>query len=229
MRNGEAYLTRYTDFPSRYSLATSITLSITLSVFLFAFLCVSPPCPLRRVEKFWRGTFRAAKTEKQSRFAQPPRLGTEKRQTKGRRNRHDVTARIKAIEINDVKLLGSSFFSGFRWWHRRIETNSGSRRSLCVFVHRFDDGFALKLETHKRSLTRRKCLLLYFTYDEIKCGYFFETRASLYSFLKVVMNDVYYNKAITSVSVSIRTISHGEICKKGDSQSQPRASRISHC
>lgn len=34
----------------------------------------------------------------------------EKRQ--GRRNWHDVTARIKAIEINDVKLLSGSFLAG---------------------------------------------------------------------------------------------------------------------
>jgi len=64
------------------------------------------PC---RVEKFQREIF---VWRKQLRNLLCIAAARHENGNEGRRNRHDVTTRIKAIEINDVKLLGGMFLAG---------------------------------------------------------------------------------------------------------------------
>lgn len=39
----------------------------------------------------------------------------------GRRNQRDAMARIKAIELNDIKLLGDLFLAGSIWFIEGVE------------------------------------------------------------------------------------------------------------
>jgi len=171
--------------PVFVTLATSITLLIR---FYLHFLIARPYV----ASKISTRNFRVAKIENL-----PCVIATRRRNgNEGRRNRHDVTARMKAIEINDVKLLSRMFLAGVSTVS--IGEFEDEMKAKLAYLYS-DDGCFLKLETFAYKVN-----FFYFTYRKIQYEYLSYICKPYYSFP-------------SKPESSDQTIPYRKICEKGDS------------